>query len=697
MRRFIVVVLCLLAHPISTSAEVTSVTITSRTPLADGKSFGATGPYERLVGRIEFALDPTDPHNAGIVDLNHAPRDADGRVRFSSDLYVLRPTDPSRGNGVLLFEVANRGIRAMLGRFNRARAGSDPTTDDLGDGLLMRSGYTLVWIGWEFDVPAPRLRIEAPRALLPAGSDDRLSVEIMHTTRVPEVFLVDDPTGRPPVIYPPANPQNPSDVLTVRDRFWDEGRVIPRERWGFVVGPDNLPKLRLDTGFEPGRYYRVTYRPSGAVVAGVGLAAIRDAAAAFRYRSDLPIHGQRAYALGVSQAGRFLRQFLYEGFNVDERDRRVFDAMWIHIAGAARVGFNARFATPSLGELFTSVQFPFADVEQMDVDGRRTSMQARYRPEQRPKIFYTNTPVEYWGGGRAAALTHTTVDGKRDLVLPDNVRMYLLAGTQHGVAAFPPERNAPNLGSTRSGGVQLPNPTPQSNVLRALLQAWHEWASKDTPPPPSQYPRLGDGTLVSIAEVRFPALKGVADPRQITGPARMIGGKVVRLPHLVPQVDRDGNDIAGLRDPEIAVPLATTTGWNFRDPSVGNPQDIYQLVGSYLPFAATKSARDANGDPRLSLEERYRGADDYLKRIRSSAMDLIRRRYLLAEDLESIIERARIHWTFATRERDRRSASVVTQDPVPLSELRTVTAADGVELHYIDQGRAMPSSSFTGG
>jgi hypothetical protein len=656
MRGFIVVVLCLLVHPCSTFAEVTSVTVTSRTTVGGGKSFGATGPYERLVGRIEFALDPADPHNVGIVDLNHAPRDSDGRVRFSSDLYVLRPTDPSQGNGVLLFEVANRGIRTLLGRFNRAAPGGDPTTDDLGDGLLMRAGYTLVWIGWEFDVPAPRLRIEAPPALLPAGSDDRLSVEIMHTARVPEVFLVDDPTGRPPVTYPPANPESPSDVLTVRDRFWDQGSVIPRERWGFVVGPNSVPKLRLDTGFEPGRYYRVTYRPVGAIVAGVGLAAIRDAAAAFRYRSDLPIRGQRAYAFGVSQAGRFLRQFLYEGFNVDERDRRVFDAMWIHIAGAARVGFNARFATPSLGELFTSVQFPFADVEQMDVDGRRTGMQARYRPDQRPKIFYTNTPVEYWGGGRAAALTHTTIDGQRDLTLPENVRMYLLAGTQHGAASFPPVRNAPNMGSTRSGGVQLPNPTPQNNIMRALLQAWHEWTSKDTPPPPNQYPRLSDGTLVSIAEVRFPALKGVADPRQITGPARIIGGKVVRLPHLVPQVDRDGNDIAGIRDPELAVPLATTTGWNFRNPSVGNPQDIYQLVGSYIPFAPTKSARDANDDPRLSLDERYRGVDDYLQRIRGSAMDLIRRRYLLAEDLESIIQRAKQHWAFATRDGDRRGA-----------------------------------------
>jgi hypothetical protein len=202
----------------------------------------------------------------------------------------------------------------------------------------------------------------------------------------------------------------------------------------------------------------------------------------------------------------------------------------------------------------------------------------------------------------------------------------------------------------------LNNPTPQNNVMRALLRAWHEWATAGTLPPPSRYPRLSDRTLVRIEAVKFPPLKGVADPRRIVGPARTIGGKVVPLPHLVPQVDRDGNDLAGIRDPDVAVPLATTTGWNFRDPSVGNPQDIYQLLGSYIPFAPTRAARQTDGDPRSSLEERYRGADDYLQRIRSSAMDLIRRRYLLAEDLESILERAKKHWSFATLEEVSRSA-----------------------------------------
>jgi len=649
MRGFVVVVLCLLVHPPSTLAEVTSVTITTRTPLADRKTFGSTGPYERLVGRIEFALDPADPHNSGIVDLNLARRGADGRVHFSSDLNILRPADPTRGNGILLFHIANRGVMDLLGAFNRG----NPSDGGIGDGLLMRDGYTMVFVGWEFDVPASRLRIEAPAAILPAGSSaDSLSVEIMMNERAAEAFLIDDPAGRPPVPYLPAEPASPKDVLVVRDRFLDSGITIPRDRWRFVAGPNGLPKIRLDGGFDPGRYYRVTYRPTAPVVAGVGLAAIRDAAAAFRYRSDLPVQGRAAYAFGQSQAGRFLRQFLYDGFNVDERDRRVFDAVWVHKAGAARGSFNERFATPSPGDLFRPTRFPFADGDEVDTDGTRAGLSSRYRPDHQPKIFYVNTSVEYWTGGRAAALTHTSVDGTRDLVLPDNVRMYFLASTQHIVPAFPPVRTPPASGGTdtaardRSGGQQLNNPTPHANVMRGLLRAWHEWAAKGTPPPPSQYPRLSDKTLVAIEDSAFPPLPGVANPRTIQGPGRTSGAKVTPLPHLVPQVDQDGNDLGGIRDPEVAVPLATTTGWNFRDPSLGNASDIYQLLGSYIPFAPTRAVRQATGDPRASLEERYRGVDDYLQRIRSATTDLIRQRLVLAEDADTIVDRAKSHWQF---------------------------------------------------
>ena len=467
----------------------------------------------------------------------------------------------------------------------------------------------------------------------------------MVNERTAEAFLIDDPAGRPPVIYRPADVPNPNDVLIVRDHFLETGTVIPRAGWRFLAGANGLPKIQLDGGFDPGRFYRVTYHASHPVVAGVGLAAIRDAASAFRYRSDLPIRGQAAYAFGQSQAGRALRQFLYDGFNVDERDRRVFDAVWVHKAGAARGSFNERFATPSMGDLFRPTRFPFSDSDQMDIDGRRAGLSSRYRAEQQPKIFYVKTSVEYWGGGRAAALTHTTVDGKHDLVVPDNIRIYFLAGTQHIVPAFPPVRLPPASGADvsareRSGGQQLNNPIPHANVMRGFLRAWHQWAANGTPPPASQYPRFRDQTLVSTQRNLFPALPGVSNPRTIQGPARTIGTKVTPLPHLVPQVDPDGNDLGGIRDPEAAVPLATTTGWNFRDPSVGNPGEIYQLLGSYVPFAPTRAARQATGDPRLSLEERYRGADDYLQRVRAAAMDLIRDRYMLEEDLDIVLARA---------------------------------------------------------
>jgi len=651
MRGSIVLVLCLLVHPLSTFADVTHVTISSRAVVADGHAFGTSGPYEKLIGRIEFALDPKDPHNRRIVDLEHAPRAADGRVHFSSDLYVLRPVDPARGNGVLFFEVPNRGGKGLPTRFSQdAVRSADPSTlAEFGDALLMRDGYTLVLIGWEFGLSAPNLGLNAPSAMLPSGSSvDPIGVDVIVPARTMETFLADEPF-RPPVLYPPANVANPTDRLTVRDLFWDEPVAIPRERWRFVMDSNGVPKLQLDGGFDPGRWYRVTYRPTRPVVAGVGLAAIRDAASAFRNRSDLPIRGRAAYVFGNSQTGRFLRQFLYDGFNVDERDRQVFDAVWVHIAGAARGSFNERFATPSHGDMFESTQFPFADADETDVDGSRGGLLSRYRPDQRPKVFYTNTPVEYWAGGRAAALTHTSIDGTRDLAVADNIRMYLLSGTQHITGVFPPPTTGTGLRAAWAvGGQELTNPTPQLNVMRALLRALHQWVSAGTPPPASRYPRIGDGTLVPIHDVKFPALPRVGDPRRIVGPARRIAGKVIPLPHLVPQVDADGNDLAGIHDPEAAVPLATTTGWNFRRDTVGNPGDIYQILGSYIPFPRTRAAREASGDPRRSIEERYRGVDDYVQRVRSAALELIRGRYMLEEDLDAVLARARSHWDYAT-------------------------------------------------
>jgi hypothetical protein len=626
--------LCVCLLPCIAAAEVTKVTISKRTVVANGEAFGATGPYEKLVGRIEFALDPSNTHNKPIVDLTRATRGADRRVHFSADLYVLRPVDATRGNGTMLFEVANRGRKGLLERFNRARTNPrDPGSQDpmmpadFGDGFLMKEGYTLVWIGWQFDVASSLLRVEAPLA----DVSGRARISFVPDTRSTSIAPADFPA------YAPAIADDPAATLTVRDRFWQRPSAIARKAWHLTV-VDEKVRVVLDAGFQPGQIYELEYPATGDRVAGVGLAAIRDAASAFRYRADLPVQGRAAFAFGISQSGRFLRQFLHDGFNADERGRRVFDAVWPHIAGAGQGSFNERFATPGYSS-FPATRFPFTDLPETNSRGVSDGLLARYRPEQLPKIFYTNTSVEYWGQGRAAALIHTTYNGHEDVRPPENVRMYLLAGTQHGEAAFPPRPG---------NGQALGNPTPQGNTMRALLRALHQWVNGGIAPPDSQHPRLSDGTLVPVSAVLFPIIPGVRDPRSIEGPAEIVRGRVASLPFLVPRVDADGNEVAGIRTPDISVPLATTTGWNFRDERVGNPSTIYALLGSYLPFPRTRAERESRIDPRLSVEERYRGRDDYLSRVRRAADELIQQRLMLPDDLEDVLDHAARHWSLAT-------------------------------------------------
>jgi hypothetical protein len=609
--------------PGSGFAEVTKVTIATRAMVLDGQAFGRTGAYEKLSGTIEFALNPSDPHNKAIADLEHAAKGSDGKVHFTADLFVLQPVDPAKGNGVLLFEISNRGNKGMLGRFNRATNNADPTTAaHMGDGYLMREGYTLVWVGWEFDVDPPGLRIEAP----PVDVAGRVRLTFMLNEARTDATLGALPD------YIPVDPNDPTSTLTVRRLFRDQPAPLPRSAWRFAPpeAAGGRSRLILDSRFQPGQVYEVDFAAKGARAAGVGLAAIRDAASAFRYRTDLPVRGRSAYVFGISQSGRFLREFLHDGFNVDERNRRAFDLVWAHIAGAGQGSFNERFAMPSYSS-FPATQFPYTDAAQTNAAGQRDGLLAKYPVALQPKVIYTNTPVEYWGQGRAAALTHTAIDGSRDLTLPDNVRSYLIAGTQHGEAAFPPPPGQ---------GQSLGNPMPQGDVMRALLRAAHGWVSGRAPAPPSVYPTLRDGSLTAPDKLRFPALPGVADPRIIEGP-------LAPLPFLVPQVDEDGNDVAGIRVPELAVPLATTTGWNFRAERLGNPTTIVALLGSYLPFARTRAERQANNDPRRSIEERYRDKDDYLTRIRTEAEGLVKRGFMLEEDVDFAVQRAARHWTWA--------------------------------------------------
>jgi hypothetical protein len=600
--------------------------------VADGQAFGKTGPYDKLIGTIEFAVDPAHPRNAVIADVARAARGADGRVRFTSSVYVLRPVDPARGNGVLLFDIANRGRKLALSLFNRAPASNDPIAPgDFGDGFLMREGYTVVWVGWQFDVAPLLTHVEAPA--LAQDEPGLVQVTFVVNTREAEASPADLPA------YPPVDVEAATNTLSVRDRFWDAATDLPRDRWRIAMR-DGRPRITLAGGFDPGRIYELRYRATGGRVAGVGLAAIRDAASAFVHRADMPVRGSRAYAFGVSQSGRFLRQFLRDGFNVDERGAKVFDAVWPHIAGAGLGSFNEPFAMPGYSS-FPATRFPFTDREQRDPRGRAAGILSGYSGDRMPRVFYTNSSVEYWGQGRAAALTHTSLDGTRDVRLPDPVRIYLISGSQHGPAAFPPARGT---------GQSLANPVPHAEVMRALLRALHLWTANGVAPPDSRHPTLEDQTLVRAATVRFPAIPRVPDPRTIIGPAQMIDGRPATLPFLVPQVDGDGNELAGIRLPEVAVPLGTATGWNFRSEAAGNPGDIVALLGSYIPFARTRAEREGAGDPRRGIDERYRSRAEYMARVKGVVDDLLRRRYVLEQDVETMITRAAAQWDYATRE-----------------------------------------------
>jgi hypothetical protein len=612
------------------TAEVTRVEITHRAEVF-------SSPYEKIVGRLHFAVDPKHARNKGIVDLDKAPVNAAKRVEFSADLYILKPKDDKAGNGTALVEVSNRGRKELLTGFNRGGTSDPANASDLGDGFLMRQGFTLVWIGWEFDVPRTPglLRIEVPMA------KDR-GVPLTGTVRA--LFTVNARTNAFTVTdlaaYQPTEQGNARAELSVQPSRTQGPRVvIPREQWRLR---DNV--VSLLTGFEPGHSYEISFETSNPPVAGLGFAALRDTAAWLKHAAEAPVRAERAYAYGVSQSGRFLRDFLYQGFNTDEQDRQVYDAVLAHIAGAARLDLNRRWSTPRNQGYYPVTGFPFADAKQTDpVTGASEGLLENPRVTHAPKVFYTNSSVEYWGGGRVAALVHTDPAGTKDLALPENVRFYAFAGTQHGPAAFPPA--APTNAQQRA------NPASFWWSMRALLLALDAWVKDGKAPPPSAFPTLREKTLVPAAAAVLPAIPGLASPRALDAGARAAnpllpkdGGAGAPLPLLVSQVDADGNELGGIRLPEIAVPLATHTGWNFRAPAVGSPYDLVPLVGSWIPFPATEAARATANDPRRSIASRYASRADYLAKIESAAAPLAEQRYLLADDVAKIMEAAGKQW-----------------------------------------------------
>ena len=648
---------------------VTTLELKTRHPFAQGMSFGEVGPYEQLDGTVHFSIDSGHPVNSAITDLKLAPRDINGLVKCSSDFCILKPTMPRRGNQRILVDVVNRGRGVALRYFNSGLRNPDPTTAlALGNGFLMRQGYTVVQCGWQYDLPqgAGLMRIDIPNAV---GIDGPLSGKITVTFQ-PDTYArtlpIIDQVRRP---YPslPSDIDDPEAVLTMRSYEDDQPQTIPRDQWSFArlenghVVPDEA-HIYMASGFLRGKLYQVVYTTTGAPVVGMGLLAVRDICSFLRYGTaqegnPCADEVQYAYGFGVSQTGRFLRLFLYLGLNLDENGRLVFDGIIPHIGGGRRGEFNRRFGQLSnLSKRTVSYLFPFNDTEQVDPDTGSTdgllSRQAEIGGV--PKIFFINTSAEYWGS--LASLIHTDIAGKRDTVLSEHVRIYHLSGTQHSPGGLP-------LDNTTSDDTKIQQPcniVDYRPLLRTALVNLDKWVTSGEAPPPSCYPRIDDGTLVlpghiaatfqAIPGVNFPVhlypltsqdfKPGMEEGREqgITSALPLEVGKA--FTNLVSAVDEDGNELGGIHLPDISVPLATHTGWNLPHSETGRPGQMIGLTGSSIPFPATRANRNTSGDSRRSIEERYASKEDYLQQVKNAAQELVDRGYLLAEELKTILEQA---------------------------------------------------------
>ncbi|HEV7225174.1 MAG TPA: alpha/beta hydrolase domain-containing protein, partial [Pirellulales bacterium] len=636
-------------------AEVVSFEVASRQPYAESRVFGERGAYEQVRGKIHFAVDPENEANGRIVDLELAPRNAEGRVEFSADFEFLAPSDLAKANGAALYEVNNRGNRTCLGQFNGG-----------ADDFLMRQGFVIVWSGWIAETlpGGDRLRLNAPTAsergepirgivraeITPNGPAERLNIAQWANQGS----------------YPPTERGLADATLTWRLREKDPRVAIPRSQWRLeqtsVVadgqrGQLPLIEMVLAGGFQPGYIYELIYEAEGPLVQGAGLAGIRDLVSCLKYdrsernplrRPDGSSAVKYAYGFGTSQSGRCLRMFLYDGFNADEAGRQVFDGLMPHVAGAGLGFFNHRFASPTRhnsqhdNHLYPADVFPFAYGDEQDPFSGRTDgiLRRAQASKTAPKVMHTQSSSEYWH--RSGSLVHTDPLGLRDAEIPPEVRIYTFGGCQHGPGS--------GVAGPRGSG-QLPGcPSDYRPLLRALLMAMDSWVREGREPPPSAFPKLSDQTLVGwrepesgwrpLAGVRYPEV--IQQPefldrgpeffqrrRTSIEPPRSLGHYVVRIP----AYGDDDNERGALRLPSVAVPVGSFLSWNLRHLSIGGENELLSLSGGYVPFAKTAQERQAAGDPREAISERYASYADYRERFMAAAGKLAAEGYLLAEDL----------------------------------------------------------------
>ena len=672
--------------PLPADARLVRLELQRPEMVAGGQPFGAAGAYELLTGAAYFEVDPQDPRNALVFDLDKAPRNARGRVEFSAEAVILKPVDLAKASGTLFFEVNNRGNKISFGRMQdtgpSANVNAPVTAQDFGNGFLMKRGYVLAWIGWGADI-APgdnRLTVSFPIAM----RDGQPITERILTEFGDRNFNGGRPTTLPlsggtafkSFTAASTNKEAAQAELWAveSDSPRPSGPGIPRgtpvleREWAFAHCPDGWPgvpsatDICLKGGLRNDLNYHLIYRAAASPVMGLGYVTSRDFVSFLRHgvKDDSgrpnPVAGIRtALCQGISSSGMYLRDYLYFGFNEDEQGRRVCDGMHIHVPGAQRLYLNYRFAQPNpftqqhRERYVPDVNFPVTyAVTRNPLTGREDGILTR--PKTDPVVVHTDTSTEYWQF--RASLLGTDVDGRTDVADPPNVRRFLLAGTQHRWL----KGDTPNHGIADRQCEQLTNATHPGIILRALIVALEQWAKDGTLPPENRVPKIVDGTLVSPDQLAFPAIPGVSyaglyngsGERDFGPRAKGNSGVIDKLfpdivsTHriLVPQLDRNGNEIGGVRQPSVEVPIATLSGWNTRTLEFGG-DDLCDLQGSTIPLARTKAAARAAGDPRPALDELYRDHDDYVRKVEQAARALERQRLMLPEDVEITVSEAR--------------------------------------------------------
>jgi Alpha/beta hydrolase domain len=623
-----------------------------------GRSFGDIGRYEKIVGRAFGEADPSHPLNDEIVHLSNAPRNRRGLVEYWVDFCLLRPAEIGRGNRHLLYDAPNRGDKLALVDLNDAVKGPGSNVleadDDAGNGFLMRHGYSILFSAWQGDVTSEDNHLCAGFPIATRNGSPIVSV-----AREEFIFGHLDGPVVAPLTYPAHTMDQQQATLTVR-QYERETRVpVSAELWRYI-SPTNV-EIELVDGLDGGAIYEFIYPARDPRVMGLGFIAVRDMVSFMRYEAadesgqSNPLNSDsagpvvdHAIAYGRSQPGRFLREFLNLGFNQDLKGRRVFDGIYASLAGSRRIFLNQPFPQPGRfnrqheDHLFPGDQFPFTYATRSDLVSGRTGgiLDRCFATGTSPRIMHVDTSTEFWQGRSSLLVTD---EHNKDAVLPEEVRVYLIAGTQHAGPAM-----------LKHNDVFFKNHRYPLNRLnygclnRALLTALQEWVSEGTLPPHSRFPRVDDGTLVSPsreAGFAFPPIPGVDYIGIINGlsvldynyqPPRPVPDR--DYPVLVPQVDADGNEIAGIRLPDITVPLGTRTGWNIR--TAGFAPGALMVVGSFIPFATTVEERRAAGDCRPSLKERYPSRAHYIEAVRRAATKLQKERLLLVEDVKRYVTAA---------------------------------------------------------